>query len=156
MKRMLAILLTALLVLTGCGASESLSAAVALPAGEKVTVGAALSEEQRTALGEPFRTEQAPSCHFEGMDTIYVYDGFSLYTYREGDADVLYLLEITGAGVKSPEGIRIGDTAGAVQKACGEPDEADDYTMTYSLKDGVTLNFYLTDGAVSSFEYVIE
>lgn len=39
------------------------------------------------AIGEPNSSDYAPSCLGEGEDGILYYDGFSVYTYREGESE---------------------------------------------------------------------
>lgn len=39
------------------------------------------------AIGEPLSSDYAPSCLGSGEDGLLEYDGFAVYTYREGDTE---------------------------------------------------------------------
>ena len=41
-------------------------------------------------IGEPESSDYAPSCMGEGEDGMLFYDGFIVYTYREGDVETVY------------------------------------------------------------------
>ena len=41
------------------------------------------------AIGEPLSTDYAPSCLGPGEDGELVYEGFTVYTYREGDTETV-------------------------------------------------------------------
>ena len=44
-------------------------------------------------IGEPSSSEYAPSCLVEGEDGTLYYDGFVVYTTREGDVETVYYVE---------------------------------------------------------------
>ena len=44
-------------------------------------------------IGEPERADYAPSCMGDGEDGMLFYDGFIVYTYREGDVETVYDVE---------------------------------------------------------------
>ena len=44
-------------------------------------------------IGEPEYSDYAPSCLGEGEDGMLYYDGFIVYTYREGDVETVYDVE---------------------------------------------------------------
>lgn len=46
-------------------------------------------EELIAAIGEPTGSDYAPSCLGDGEDGELFYDGFSVYTYREGDTETV-------------------------------------------------------------------
>ena len=41
-------------------------------------------------IGQPESSDYAPSCMGEGEDGMLFYDGFIVYTYREGDVETVY------------------------------------------------------------------
>ena len=47
------------------------------------------AEELIEALGEPLERNYAPSCLGDGEDGELVYEGFTVYTYREGDRETV-------------------------------------------------------------------
>ena len=44
-------------------------------------------------IGEPESSDYAPSCMGDGEDGNLYYDGFIVYTYREGDTESVYYVE---------------------------------------------------------------
>lgn len=50
-------------------------------------------EELYAVIGEPLDTDYAPSCLGDGEDGMLIYDGFIVYTYREGDSEVVFDVE---------------------------------------------------------------
>ena len=157
MKRIFALALAVALLLCGCGKEnkkEEGGSKAAVKLGDvTVTVGEVLTDEMKTALGEPASTEEAPSCHYEGMDTVYRYDGFSIQTYRKGDADCIAVVTIESAAYPTDKGIKVGDKLDAVMDAYGEADEPGNYYWVYDLTDKVTLTFELDGDKVATILY---
>lgn len=158
MKRIMVFMVVCLLLLSGCGGQEETStnkAAVTL-GDVTVTLGEALTQEQLDALGNPVDVQEAPSCHYEGMDTVRQYDGFSLQTYRQGDADILCVAVITGNPYPTDKNVAVGSTAQAVRDAYGTPVEDTEYYLVYDLTADVTLTFELEGDAVSAILYELK
>lgn len=44
-------------------------------------------------IGEPASSDYAPSCLVDGKDGMLYYDGFVVYTTREGDVETVYYVE---------------------------------------------------------------
>lgn len=159
MKRIFALTLAVTLLLCGCGKSADNNDkggdnAAAVTLGEvTLTVGGTLTADQKTALGEPTSVSEAPSCHYEGMDTVYVYDGFSVQTYRNGDADAIAVITVESDAYPTAKGIKVGDTAEAVAKAYGDPVEETKYYAVYNPTDKVTLTFELDNDTVAVILY---
>ncbi|MBR3778971.1 MAG: hypothetical protein IKL13_04550 [Clostridia bacterium] len=157
MKRFFALALAMALLLCGCGKEnkkEEGGSKAAVKLGDTtVTVGETLTAEMKTALGEPVSVEEAPSCHFEGMDTVYRYDGFSIQTYRKEDADAIAVITVESADYPTDKGIKVGDNLDAVMDAYGEADEPTNYYWVYNLTDKVTLTFELDGDKVATILY---
>lgn len=175
MKRILALILAAMLLFTGCGAAggdadkkgdntnntnngnngNNTNAKVTVQLGgpASVTMGEALTESQKSRLGPVVEVQEAPSCHYEGMDTVTTYDGFTIQTYRKDDADIVCLVEIRNRMLTTEKGIQIGSDLSAVKTAYGEPKEATEYYVVYDLTDDVTITFELYGQTVSSVLY---
>ena len=106
------------------------------------------------ALGEYNETLSAPSCAFEGEDTVYKYDGVEIYSYDKNGEEYIsgiFLLDDTS----TPEGLKIGSSKEDMIKLYGE-----DFTEnigSYTYKDGKT-NFIvvISDDKVVSISYIIE
>ena len=50
-------------------------------------------EDLYAQIGEPESSDYAPSCMGDGEDGMLFYDGFIVYTYREGDVETVYDVE---------------------------------------------------------------
>lgn len=50
-------------------------------------------EDLYALIGEPESADYAPSCMGDGEDGMLFYDGFVVYTYREGDVETVYDVE---------------------------------------------------------------
>ena len=106
-----------------------------------------------TALGTPpSGTYEALSCAFEGKDTFYYYDGFTLQTYEKDGKKYIYTITLEDDTVNTAEGIKIGDSFAAVTKAYGTDYVAAGNTYAYS-KDKMTLTFVMNNDKVSTISY---
>ena len=50
-------------------------------------------EELFKVIGKPISSDYASSCLGSGEDGLLIYDGFVVYTYREGNSEVVYDVE---------------------------------------------------------------
>ncbi|MBQ8768132.1 MAG: hypothetical protein IJZ15_00545 [Oscillospiraceae bacterium] len=106
------------------------------------------------ALGEPKNYTEETSCAFEGLDKTYTYDSFVIQTYPKGEKDYVYAFWFLDDLVKTPEGVKIGDTQAAVEAAYGA--EGYNGRNAYILKkDTYSMTIIQNDGAVSSIQYTI-
>lgn len=119
---------------------------------QKLEIGMNLTETVLNALGDPNDVQNAPSCHFDGEDTIYIYDDYSLYTYADGDKNVLYLIEISGSGVSTSEGISIGSSCEDVREIYGAPSEEAETYLIYEMPTSI-IRFSHDGAAVNLIEY---
>lgn len=169
MKRMLALALAAMLLFSGCGAtgdntdtndtnggnnaSADTKVTVNLGGPASVTIGEPLTDVQKNRLGPAASVQEAPSCHYDGMDTVTTYNGFIIQTYRQEDADIVCLVEIQDRMLATEKGIQIGNDLEAVKAAYGEPKEATDFYVVYDLTNDVTITFELYGTSVSAVLY---
>jgi len=104
-------------------------------------------------LGAAKSSYEAPSCAFDGMDVVYSYAGFDLLTYTSDGKDA----KVSGVvlrddSVETPEGLFIGSDKAAVENTYGKlEDGANNLRVT---KGNCELLIILTDGAVSSIQYI--
>lgn len=151
-------ILLSLCLLAGCGetATDSGTLSVTLK-GQTVALGDALTDTLSAALGTPTNTTEAVSCHYEGMDTIYEYDGFTLYTYQKEGAQILYSVELLDAAYKTAEGAAVGMSKSAVQALYSDLScEELANSLCYTYPNGQQLFFHFSDDAVSCIEYYTE
>ena len=73
------------------------AAETAAPAADKKTLAESCIDKDISELyaliGEPESSDYAPSCLVEGEDGALYYDGFVVYTTREGDVETVYYVE---------------------------------------------------------------
>ena len=124
--------------------------------GITLSLGAEFTEEDRTALGEPDDVMEAPSCHYDGSDSIYYYPGFTLYTYMSEEKAILYSIELSDASLSTPEGIKVGMTLDEVKAQCGSDFKETETGISYALDEGIDLNFRAEAGIVTVIEYYTE
>ena len=122
--------------------------------GQEFYLGMVVEEEMLDALGTPEDVMEAPSCHFDGSDTIYVYDSFSLYTYLDGEDNILYLIELTGEQAATALGARTGMTHAEIEELYGTDFEEEGAYLAYPLSDTTVLHIGFDGDAVIWIEYV--
>ena len=107
-----------------------------------------------SALGEAKDYDESPSCAFEGMDKIYVYNGFRIQTYTMSGKDYIRSVELLDDTYSTPEGITIGSALEAVTAAYGAPTKQTDTGLQYVQNErGFTMQFLLRDGLVTNIQY---
>lgn len=104
-------------------------------------------------LGDPTSYFEAESCAFQGMERVYSYSGFELYTYELDGTDYVASIVFLDDSVVTKEGIYLYSTYDEVIAAYGE-----DYTKTfnlYSYESGDSkLAFLIENDYVTSIEYI--
>ncbi len=105
------------------------------------------------ALGNDYTYLESPSCAYVGLDKVYAYKGFTIYTYPDSkSADHISQIVITDDSVSTPEGIRIGDAAEKIAETYGR--DYQDLNGAYVYTRGKTkLGFVIKDGKVFSIQY---
>lgn len=103
-------------------------------------------------LGDPKDYRESGSCGgIAGLDRVYAYNGFTVYTTPGTEGDVIAKIELTDDSVATPEGLKIGSDKKAVTDALGVG-EAVGSTLVYTGK-GVKLTFVLRDDVVTNIQY---
>ena len=148
------------LLLCGCGAGnageETIASSVTIN-NTKVTLGGVYDDALAGALGTPADTQQAVSCHYDGYDTMYYYDGYTIYTYLLEEQKIMYSIEITDAAIKTPEGAAVGMTVAQIEEIYGTAHSELPNGISYALKaEGAKLNFRVKDNVVFCIEYYTE
>lgn len=104
-------------------------------------------------LGEADEYYEAASCAFDGMDKVYVYDGFEVDTYPSEDGDKISAVVLLSDSVSTPEGIFIGSSIDNVTEIYGDDYETEDDSMIFT-SEGMRLCFVHKDGVVTGIEYL--
>ncbi len=106
-----------------------------------------------SALGTYQDKFEAPSCAFDGMDTVYSYPGFEVMTYKAKDTEKVSGVVLRDDTVETMEGLFIGSSAEDVAKKYGESVEGkNNLNLTKGNSD---LLFIFKDGVVTSIQYSI-
>lgn len=170
MKKIISILLVALILLSfvACGKDtgdsttkpeESTPASVTARDDSFVysdvvlSIGEGISADTLKPLGEPLDKQSAPSCHFDGNDTIYIYDGLKIYTYADGDKEIVYLIEITSDVYSAKDGAKVGMTLDEIKTLLGAPSQETAVGLVYSISDTTAIRFTVADSVVTMIEY---
>lgn len=159
MKKIIVMLGAALMIigLVGCGSKDkkdqpSQKDSYVFQSKDVVIAMSDNAEPILKKLGEADKTFESKSCAFEGLDKEYSYPGFVLKTYPDGDKDFVASVTLFDDTVETKEGIAIGASKEDVIAAYGKCTESD--TVCEYKKGNVKLLFILTDGVVSSIQYV--
>lgn len=146
---------------TGCGNSkdnvktqESKSGYYFESGTEKIYMNSEV-EPLVAKLGEPTGgTYEAVSCAFEGKDTFYYYDGFTLQAYEKNGKKYVYTINLEDDTVKTAEGIKIGDSLSMMAAQYGL-----EYTVTGNAyvytKDKMTLTLIVENDKISAITYAL-
>lgn len=118
-----------------------------------LNIGGAITEDTLKPLGEPLDKMSAPSCHYDGDDTIYIYDGLSIYTYADGDKEIVYLIEIESDAYSVKNGAKVGMTLDEVKGLLDEPTSETAVSIVYNVSDTTAIRFSVTDSTVTKIEY---
>ena len=107
------------------------------------------------AFGEPDDEFEAASCAGQGMDRIYSYPGFFLYTREENGVSIVDAVQIKDS-ITDYNGAHVGDKIEDVKAIFGEP--ADDWGYGFSYASGNTeLRFFCEDGAtIDEIEVILK
>jgi len=106
------------------------------------------------SLGEAKSYDESPSCAFEGMDKIYVYNGFRIQTYTLSGKDYVRSVELLDDTYATPEGVTIGSALETVTAAYGTPTKQTETGLQYVNSElDITLQFLIRDGKVINVQY---
>ncbi len=162
------IILSAALLMTGCGAGDSkvIESNTADLSAEEQTVDAGYvleyqgltigvdqdASEYIDALGEASEYFESPSCAGEGIGKLYTYDDIQIQTYPEGDQDLVLYVLLLNDNVSTKEGADLSMTRDEVIAIYGEPTSEDSDSLSYESA-GMTLNFLFDGDSMISIEY---
>lgn len=138
-------------LLCACGGGETTKSYMFVHGGVTLKPSV-LAEACVNALGEPKNYSESGSCGgIPGMDKVYVYAGFTVYTTPAKEGDIIAKIELTDDSVKTPEGLTIGSDKQAVTDALGVGENIGG-NLVYTAA-GVKLTFVLRDGKVTNIQY---
>lgn len=156
MKKVLIVLATGILLLTGCSTNEDVSVVketyVFADSNKEFVIGEEFSKE---VYGEPNQYSELQSCAFDGLDKVYTYDHYEVTTYPDGEKERIYSVYIMDDSVSTKEGIKITDTYEKMIEAYGEEFENMGSLYKYT-KENSYLKFIVDNGVITSIEYGLE
>ncbi len=139
---LLVLALMTVLFATACGGGSEEKDMFSLTI-ENVTIkGNTHVKQYLDKLGDDYEYSESISCAYDGLDKIYTYDNFSIYTYPDGDKDYVLEVEVLGGNYATHKGIKIGSSREDVIKAYGEK----------YLEDGALLYYNKTNNAADTTE----
>lgn len=106
------------------------------------------------ALGNDYKYFSGADCAYEGMNSVYDYTDVTLYAYtdKNGTDEIISIVEVKGADLKTPEGVGNGDTPDKIKEVYGDPKVENKGGLLYQ-SGKIELSFFVKDGAVSSMTY---
>ena len=107
----------------------------------ELKVGMVITEDIINKVGTPDDIMSAPSCFFDGEDTIYIYEDFSLYTYRDGDKDYLYIIELSTDKNATQFGGKVGMNIADIEELYGYDSTGTATSKVYKLGENSKLRF---------------
>jgi hypothetical protein len=119
---------------------------------EKISVGDDTADFIAT-LGTYNSLSTAPSCAFDGDDTVYDYPGFQLTTYQNKGVEILTGVYLLDSSISTSEDIKIGSTQTEVLQAYGD-DYTEEYGVITYIKNKTELSFVIIKEVVTSISYI--
>lgn len=113
-----------------------------------------LADSILSALGDP-ATEpyESPSCAFQGNDIFYNYGSIEISVYENNGERRISSLFVKDDLVSTPEGLYIGSSEADAVAVYGESSRTASGNLIFH-GEGVSVTVILTDGKVSSIEYI--
>lgn len=104
-------------------------------------------------LGEAKDVSSQLSCHGEGDDKTYTYDGFVLNTYPLDGKDRVLEIVVNAPGIATSKGIEVGAAVADVTAAYGSDYKQVGMYYAYEGGDGKSLQFFVQDDKVQEISY---
>ena len=106
------------------------------------------------ALGDGYKYFSGADCAYEGMNSVYDYTDVTLYAYTEKDGadELISIVEVKGADLKTSEGVGNGDSPDKIKEVYGDPAVENKGGLLYK-SDKMELSFFVKDGKVTSMTY---
>ena len=170
-----ALALSSVLAFTGCGKSEQSQAETATTAAEVTTAAQAQGvipesdvvfnyngakvelntpiDDMLTAIGQANEVSSQLSCHGEGEDKTYSYNGFVVNSYPLDGKDYVMEVVVSEAGIPTSKGVAVGDPVSKVTEAYGDNYKAVGVYYSYDAGNKKSLQFLIENDTVSEIDY---
>ena len=107
-----------------------------------------------SGLGDPVDVSSQLSCHGEGEDKTYTYDGFIVNSYPDANGtDRVLEVVVSGQDIPTNKGIKLGSTADEVVAAYGEGYNKKGVYYAYDAGNKMELRFLIENDAVAEIDY---
>lgn len=105
------------------------------------------------ALGNANDVSSQLSCHGQGDDKTYTYDGFVLNTYPLDGKDRVLEIVVKSADIPTSKGVKVGDAVSAVTAAYGDNYRKVGVYYAYDAGEGKSLQFLIEGDKVTEIDY---
>lgn len=106
-------------------------------------------------LGNAQNVYSAPSCHGDGEDKTFEYDGFTVYSYPNGGQDKVLEVSVTAVGINTAKGIGVGSTLNDLIAAYGNNYADEGARLVYASGDK-KLQFYVDGDVINEISYYLD
>jgi hypothetical protein len=86
-------------------------------------------------LGDDYTLSSAPSCVYDGEDKTYDYGNIIIYTYPNGEKDIIWEIDIVGSEYPTAKGIKVGDSLEDINAAYGDSGFDVGHTYIYNISE---------------------
>jgi uncharacterized protein YxeA len=101
----------------------------------------------------PLNQYSAPSCAFDGDDTVYDFGNYQITTYLSNGKEIFTGVYLFDGSLSTKEGIKIGSTLSEMLSAYG--DDYNENYGAYTFSTGLTdLSFVVIDDVITSISYL--
>jgi hypothetical protein len=145
--------LTVLLMMAGCGSEGSNENDYAFTiSGLDIVMGEAAGDFL-TKTGSPSDKYSAPSCAFDGDDTVYDFGNYQITTYVTNGKEIFTGVYLLDDSLSTKEGIKIGSSLSEMLEVYGDDYQENYGAYTYS-KELTDLSFVVIDDVITSISYL--
>ena len=172
-----ALAVTSVLAFAGCGKNEQSSAdtAATTAAAQETTAAQAQGvipesdtvftyngakvelntpiDDMLAALGQANEVSSQLSCHGEGEDKTYSYNGFTVNSYPLNGKDYVMEVVVNEAGIPTSKGVAVGDTVSKVTEAYGNNYKAVGVYYSYDAGNKKSMQFLIENDTVTEIDY---
>ena len=111
------------------------------------------AEAAVAALGQANDVSSQLSCHGQGDDKTYTYEGFVLNTYPLDGKDRVLEIVVKSADIPTSKGVKVGDAVSAVTAAYGDNYRKVGVYYAYDAGEGKSLQFLIEGDKVTEIDY---
>ena len=113
-------------------------------------------------LGDNYHYSEAMSCAYDGMDKIFSYEEYDVYTYPDGDIDRVSEISIYTADAATTKGLKVGDSVERMEELYGAGYVQRGITLVYEIPTQIegaqsaSLFVVAQDGVIESISITAE